>query len=122
MHAIATSTDTYTVQPFAIVPVDGDAAGLLNAIQDALTEDGRALGAVVGYDYERQEVDAIFQIEIDRHAFPTTKLGGATIEDATHFGFDVFLTALRRAGVDISTPEDDCRIKVMLGDDPDLLP
>ena len=119
MPAIATRTDTFTVQPFATFPVDGDAAALLNAIGEALEQDARAHGPVVAYDYDRHRVDAIFQVEL-----PVEYDGvGAlplrwTITHASEFARSIFDRALLAAGI----PAHTAGISVVEGDDPDLLP
>lgn len=100
----------YSVRPFATVPVDGDAADLLNAVGDALQADPRALGPVVGYDYERHQVDAIFQVDV------TDERG---LVGATAIARGTFNKALYRAGYghDRTTA-----VTVVEGADPDQLP
>lgn len=111
MPAIATSTDTFTVQPFATVPVDGDAADLLERVGAALDNDPRALGPAVAYDYERQRVDAIFQLQDEAHV-------GLDRELAAAGAYEIFDVALATAGITARTSG----LSIVEGDDPDLLP
>ena len=110
-----TATTTFTVQPFAIVPIDGDPGDLLDRVLDALELDPLALGAVCGYEQDTGRVDAIFQVELpDVYG---ASAGG--IERASGEAAAIFDRALRRARiVDAHT----AGVSVVHGDDPDLLP
>lgn len=99
----------FSVRPFARVPVNDDAADLLDAVGEALDRDPRALGLALGYDYDRQRVDAIFQV------VPTPT---RSIVDAVVVAAAVFDAALARAGVEARTSG----VAVVEGDDPDELP
>ena len=124
MHAIATRTDTYTVQPFAKIPVDGDAGDLLDRILSALERDPRALGPVVGYDYERQRVDAIFQVQdevgVGLDAVLAAVGACAIFDDALkHAGLTEGAEWISRTiGADVRT----IGVSIVEGDDPDQLP
>lgn len=99
----------FSVQPFATVPVDGDAADLLDRVADALESDPRAIGAVVGYDYDSHRVGAIFQVDVGSLDGP---------DAATRIAVATFDKALTRAGIDTRC----AGCAVVEGDDPDQLP
>jgi hypothetical protein len=101
----------FTVQPFADVPIDGDASDLLNAVGAALDADPRALGPVVAYDYDCGRIDAIFQVQDE----PAVGLDSAL---ASVGASDIFDAALEQAGLAVRTSG----VSVVEGADPDLLP
>lgn len=105
-----------TVRPFAIVPVDGDAAELLNRLSEALEHDGRAIAPALGYDYEKARVDAIFQVDPDDRSM--ADIGETSLTVATHEAQEIFDSALERSGLAART----AGVAVVDGDDPDLLP
>lgn len=102
-------TTTFTVRPFATVSVDGDAADLLDAVLSALEDDSRALSPACGYDHEKQQISAIFQVELAL---------GSQVEDGAQRAHKLFDLALEHAGVSARTSG----IAVVEGDDPDQLP
>lgn len=104
----------FTVRPFAAVTVADDAADLLNAIGGALDEDPRALGPVVGYDYETGRVAATFQVDLVQER----DVLGSNLTSATDEARRAFDRALEFAGVDART----AGVAVVEGDDPELLP
>jgi hypothetical protein len=111
MPTIATSTDTFTVQPFATVPVNGNAADLIDAVLSALESEPRALDPVVFYDYDRQRIDATFQVQDDHGV-------GLDHELAAAGAAAIFDAALIAVGVEART----AGIALVEGDDADQLP
>lgn len=110
---MATMTiDTFTVRTAANIPVDGDAADLLDGVLSALELDPRAIAPVCGYDYDRQEIDAIFQVQDDASV-------GLDRDLAASAAAQIFDRALiEGAGVAKKTFD----LAIVEGDDPDLLP
>lgn len=103
--------DIFTVRTAANVPVEGDAADLLDGVLSALERDPRAIAPVCGYDYDRQEVDAIFQVQDDASV-------GLDRELAAAGAYEIFDEALTAAGFDAHTSA----LSIVEGDDADLLP
>lgn len=108
---MSTRAVEFSCRPAATVPVDGDAADLLDAVLDALEDDPRAIAPAVGYDYDTGQLSATFQIEI----FPVPTPG---IAEATAAASDILDDALAAAGVTARTSG----AAVVEGDDPDQLP
>jgi hypothetical protein len=97
----------FSARPFANVPVDNDAADLLDAVMTELERDPRAIAPVVGYDYDLQRIDAIFQVDVDH---------GLT--DAADVASSAFDRALNAAEAPVSL----VGVSVVEGIDPDQLP
>jgi hypothetical protein len=102
------SRGIFSCQPWAAVPLDGDAASLLDVVLEALARDPRVLGPTVGYDYDTGRVSAIFQVEVrDQSEADAHALAGG-----------ILARALEAAGVDHGARG----VSIVVGDDPDQLP
>jgi hypothetical protein len=108
-----TSTETFTVRAFAAIEVAESAADLIDRILSAIEEDPRALAPVVDYDYDKQQVSALFQIEVESSAFAFRRA-----QAATHDAISLFDAAIARCGIDAVLGG----LSIVEGDDPDLLP
>ena len=97
----------YTAAPYALVPVENDAGDLLYAVAEALGADERAAAPVTGYDYERQIVDAIFQVSI----------GVPDLVAAARIACGIFDHALHASGMSAST----LGLSIVAGNNPEML-
>ena len=97
-----TATQTFTVRPFATVPVEGNAADLLDTVLSQLEQDARAIAPSCFYDYDTQQISAVFQVEVD-------PLLGRQL--AAAMAFQVFDEVVHCGG-----------LAIVEGDDADLLP
>jgi hypothetical protein len=74
---------TFTAEPFATVRVDGDAADLIDDVLSALERDDRVIAPALSYDYEKQQIEATFQVEPDDESAETAaRLASAAFNDA----------------------------------------